>query len=85
MFEGEWNNDKKNGEGTLVKRYTCEVITGDFRNDLSEGKQKYDKVLPKADIEKYFLRAIKDNQRFIVVNTRVHTNYEATSTIHISN
>jgi hypothetical protein len=61
IYEGEWNNDKRNGEGTLVKRHTCEVITGEFRNDLFEGKQKYEKVLLKADIEKYFSRAIKDN------------------------
>ena len=67
IFEGEWNNDKKNGEGTLAKRQTCEVITGDLRNDMFEGKQRYDKVLPKADIEMYFTRAIKDNQRFIIV------------------
>lgn len=67
IFEGEWNNDKKNGEGTLVKRLSCEVITGDLRNDMFEGKQRYDKVLPKADIEMYFTRAIKDNQRFIIV------------------
>ena len=61
IFEGEWNNDKKNGEGTLVKRQTGEVITGEFRNDLFEGKQKYEKILPKAEIDLYFRRAIKDN------------------------
>lgn len=61
IYEGDWNNDKKNGEGTLVKRQTCEVISGDFRNDLFEGKLKYEKVLSRTDIEMYFNRAIKDN------------------------
>jgi hypothetical protein len=54
IFEGDWNVDKRSGEGTLVKRETCQVITGDFRNDVFEGKQKYEKLLPRGDIEVYF-------------------------------
>ena len=61
IYEGEWNQDKKNGEGTLVRRKTGEVIVGEFRNDMFEGKQKFEKTLSKSEVEVYFARAIKDN------------------------
>ena len=53
IYEGEFNNDKKNGEGTIVRR-NGEVISGDFRNDFFEGKQKFEKTLSKQDVELYF-------------------------------
>ena len=74
IYEGEWNQDKKNGEGTLVRRKTCDVIVGDFRNDMFEGKQKFEKTLTKNEVEIYFARAIKDNQRFIVAGINYRAN-----------
>jgi Txe/YoeB family toxin of Txe-Axe toxin-antitoxin module len=44
-----------------VRRKTGEVILGEFRNDMFEGKQKFEKTLSKNEVEIYFARAIKDN------------------------
>lgn len=43
----------------IIKR-TGEVISGDFRNDLMEGKQKYEKSLSKQEVDKYFNLAMKN-------------------------
>eukprot|EP00347_Sterkiella_histriomuscorum_P020141 403338954 len=68
IYEGEWANDKRNGEGTIIKR-SGEVIQADFRNDMMEGRQKYEKTLSKQEVQKYFDLAFKNTETFIQVNT----------------
>ncbi len=37
IYDGDWANDKRNGEGSVIKM-NGEIIVSDFRNDLMEGK-----------------------------------------------
>ena len=37
----------------IIKR-SGEVISADFRNDLMEGRQKYEKDLSGIEVQKYF-------------------------------
>lgn len=53
MYEGDWTNDKKNGEGTIIKR-SGEVIVGDFRGGVFEGKQRYERTLNHKEVEVLF-------------------------------
>lgn len=64
IYEGEWANDKKNGEGTTIMR-NGEVTSGDFRNDMMEGKLKHEQSLNRQEVEKYFSLAFKTSDHFI--------------------
>jgi hypothetical protein len=43
------------------------VIKSDFRNDMMEGRQKYEQSLTKAEFEKYFNMAFKVSDTYITV------------------
>ena len=68
IYEGDWNNDKRNGEGTIVKCATGEVLSGDFRNDMFEGRQKFERILTKSEVERYFKQAMIQSETFITVS-----------------
>ena len=51
----------------IVKR-NGEVVTGDFRNDMFEGKQKYEKKMNQLEVDKYFMSAIRKHDAFIDAN-----------------
>ena len=44
-----------------------EVIVSDFRNDMMEGKQRSEKSLTKAEVEKYLNMAFYKSEHYIAV------------------
>lgn len=66
VYEGDWDNDRRNGEGVIVKK-SGEVLSGDFRNDMMEGKKKTEKSLTQAQVEKVFCSMKSVSEYFIAV------------------
>jgi hypothetical protein len=38
----------------MIVKSNGEVLSGDFRNDMFEGKQKFEKTMSKQEVERYF-------------------------------
>ena len=46
IYDGEWTNDRRQGEGTILNA-EGQIASGEFRADQMEGKLTYQRTLPK--------------------------------------
>ena len=46
IYDGEWSNDRRQGEGTILNALG-EISSGEFRADHMEGKLAYKRTLSK--------------------------------------
>ena len=44
IYDGDWSNDRRQGEGVILNS-RGEVYSGDYRQDHMEGKQTYKKTI----------------------------------------
>lgn len=53
IFDGDWSNDRRQGEGTILN-IRGEIYSGDFRQDNMEGKQTYKKTISLSETSAIF-------------------------------
>jgi hypothetical protein len=67
IYEGDFTNGNRQGDGKIFKR-TGEVIKGDFRNNFMEGSFTLICTLSKTETDKIFKNARRTNDIYITVN-----------------
>ena len=67
IFDGDWSNDKRQGEGIILNA-NREVLMGDFRADHMEGKMTYKKTLSAAEYDNILSQMMQSNDIFVAVN-----------------
>ena len=53
IYDGEWNQDRREGEGTILSK-EGQIASGDFRADQMEGKLTYLRTLSPAETQRVF-------------------------------
>ena len=53
IYDGEWTNDRRQGEGTILNA-EGQIASGEFRADQMDGKLTYQRTLPKQETERVF-------------------------------
>ena len=53
IYDGEWDQDRRQGEGTILSR-EGQIASGDFRAGQMEGKLTYQRTLSQAETERVF-------------------------------
>ena len=53
IYDGEWSNDRRQGEGTILNE-RGEISSGEYRADQMEGKLTYQRTLPPLECERVF-------------------------------
>lgn len=53
IYDGEWDSDRRQGEGTILSM-EGQIASGDFRADQMEGKLTYQRTLSAAETERVF-------------------------------
>jgi len=53
IYDGEWSNDRRQGEGTILNE-AGEIASGEYRADQMEGKLTYQRTLPANETERVF-------------------------------
>ena len=66
IYDGDWSNDRKQGEGVIVNG-RGEILSGDFRADNMEGKLTYQRTLSKEETNRVFAAMRSQNDHFIAV------------------
>ena len=66
IYDGEWSNDRRQGEGTILDA-TGMIASGDFRADQMEGKLQHQQTLTKEKTERVFSLIINQRDAFISV------------------
>lgn len=67
IYDGEWSNDKRQGEGTVLNA-RGEVCSGEFRADLMEGKLTYQRTLNEKETDRVFNFMRNCSDSFIAVS-----------------
>lgn len=67
IYDGDWSNDRRQGEGIILNG-RGEIVSGDFRADHMEGKLTYKKTLSAKETESIFSLMLSTNDIFIAVN-----------------
>lgn len=67
VYSGNFERNKRSGEGTIFKR-NGQVKKGDFRNNTMEGHFENLPKLSKKEVEKVFSNAMRNLQVYISVN-----------------
>ncbi len=67
IFDGDWSNDRRQGEGIILNK-KGEILAGDFRADNMEGKMTYKKTLSAEERDSMFAQMTAANDIFIPVN-----------------
>jgi len=66
IYDGEWSNDKRQGEG-MVLNNRGEVSSGEYRADHMEGKLTYQRTLSSKETERVFNYMLHSHDAFINV------------------
>ena len=53
IYDGDWSNDRRQGEGIIING-KGEVYGGDFRQDNMDGKMTYKKILKDEETKQIF-------------------------------
>ena len=67
IYDGEWSNDRRQGEGTILNE-RGEIASGEFRADQMEGKLTYQRTLPQQETERVFNLIKNHRDQFISVD-----------------
>lgn len=67
IYDGEWSNDKRQGEGTVLNT-KGEVCSGEFRADHMEGKLTYQRTLNEKETDRVFNFMRNSTDTFIAVS-----------------
>lgn len=67
VYEGEFENDRRQGEGTVYRR-NGEVLRGEYRSNYMEGTFTLITTLTPTKVNKVFNQAKRTNNIFTTVN-----------------
>ena len=67
VYEGEFENDRRQGEGTVYRR-NGEVLRGEYRSNYMEGTFTLITTLTPTKVNKVFNQAKRTNNVFTTVN-----------------
>ena len=84
IYDGDWANDRRQGEGIILNSLG-EMSSGDFRQDLMEGKMTYRKTLSEKETKLVFETITKVNDIFISIPKEPITLQTILSKAEISN
>merc|ERR1719253_2446684 len=68
IYDGDWSQDRRQGEGSILNA-EGQISSGDFRADQMEGKLQHQKTISMAETERIFLLIINQRDVFIAVDT----------------